>query len=374
MIKRLSKPRNPFLYHGYAGPDYFCDREQETSKIISAITNGRNITLMSPRRIGKTGLIHNVFYRMHEQNPSMPCIYVDIFSTRNQQDFVNVFCQQVFEALKTPLDKIINIISQCRPVVGVDQFSGTPTLSFDVQAEQSEINIREIFAFLNNLGKECCIAIDEFQQITRYPQSGTEALLRSYIQFLPNVHFIFAGSVQHIMSEMFLSPQRPFFQSTQLLSLSPISMPAYYQFASSWFHRKGGSLAESAFAYAYNLVDGQTWYVQSILNRLYENFKDVAENAQIAYALSIIMDENEATYQGLLSMLTDNQEALLRAIAKEGIVKAPTAGKFLSKYHLFRASSVQTALESLLKNELVYKSQNGYIVYDRFLGFWLRRQ
>ena len=55
-------PTNPFLITGYQGPDYFCDREKETASLMSALKNGRNITLISPRRMGKTGLIKNVFY------------------------------------------------------------------------------------------------------------------------------------------------------------------------------------------------------------------------------------------------------------------------------------------------------------------------
>lgn len=98
--------------------------------MISALHNGRNLTLMSPRRIGKTGLIKNAFYHIHENEPKAACIYADIFSTRNQQNLINVLGQAIFAATKTPLDKAITILSQCRPVVGVDQFSGTTTLSF----------------------------------------------------------------------------------------------------------------------------------------------------------------------------------------------------------------------------------------------------
>ena len=57
---------NPFLIVGYQGPEYFCDREKETEVILSALHNGRNITLVSPRRMGKTGLIKNVFYTLEE--------------------------------------------------------------------------------------------------------------------------------------------------------------------------------------------------------------------------------------------------------------------------------------------------------------------
>lgn len=49
---------NPFFTIGYGGPEYFCDKEAETAKLTETLTNGRNIALISPRRLGKTGLIH----------------------------------------------------------------------------------------------------------------------------------------------------------------------------------------------------------------------------------------------------------------------------------------------------------------------------
>jgi len=55
---KRKKLRNPFVYEGYESPEYFCDRTEETEKVISHLQNGRNLTLVSPRKIGKTGLIN----------------------------------------------------------------------------------------------------------------------------------------------------------------------------------------------------------------------------------------------------------------------------------------------------------------------------
>ena len=60
----MNDVNNPFLIYAYAGPKYFCDRIEETEHLISALRNGRNVTLMSPRRMGKTGLIQNVFHQI----------------------------------------------------------------------------------------------------------------------------------------------------------------------------------------------------------------------------------------------------------------------------------------------------------------------
>lgn len=88
---------NPFVYKGYEGPMYFCDREQETENMVSALKNGRNITLLSPRKIGKTGLIKHAFNRISTTENDTICIYVDIFSTQNLHDFVQVLGTAVVE-------------------------------------------------------------------------------------------------------------------------------------------------------------------------------------------------------------------------------------------------------------------------------------
>ena len=53
--KTTNKLQNPFVYQGYKGPEYFCDRTEETEKLISSLRNGRNVTLVAPRKMGKTG-------------------------------------------------------------------------------------------------------------------------------------------------------------------------------------------------------------------------------------------------------------------------------------------------------------------------------
>ncbi len=90
MAKKNLKLRNPFVLAEYAGPEYFCDRTEETEELIANLQNGRNTTLLSPRRIGKTGLIKNAFYHIQQQKKDAICIYINIFSTKNQHDFVQL--------------------------------------------------------------------------------------------------------------------------------------------------------------------------------------------------------------------------------------------------------------------------------------------
>lgn len=374
---KKNKPYNPFLIAGYYSPDYFCDREVETAKIISALENDRNISLMSPRRFGKTGLIHHVFYQIAGQNKNNVCIYFDIYSTQNLNDFVKIFAESVLGKVDNNVEKAMKhfaaFFKSFRPTLSYDALSGQPELSVKIETETADKSLQEVFAYLKHTNKRAYIAIDEFQQIAKYPEKGTEALLRSYIQFLPNIKFIFAGSRQHLMSEIFLSAKRPFYQSTQMMSLGMINKSEYYRFANLHFKKNGFTILQECFDFIYEKFEGHTWYVQAILNRLYEYRNNIDNIGIVYYALQELLEENTYSYQELLNAYSDVQINLLRATAKEKIVPQINSGDFISKYKLKNASSVSRALNRLIKNELIYKTEKGYIVYDRFFSLWLEK-
>ena len=375
--KKGVKLRNPFVNQGYVSPDYFCDRKRETELMLKHFDNGRNITLISPRRIGKTGLIKHVFHLIERQNKSAICLYIDIFATKNLQDFTEMFGAAVISALakkeKSFMQKAAGLLGSLRPVFSTDPFTGMPKMSITVDPSRSQLTIQQIFDLLDGTRRDIYIAIDEFQQIVNYPETGTEALLRSHIQFANGVHFIFAGSQFHLMTEMFGSPQRPFFQSTEMMGLEPLDREVYFQFANQFFEKKHGSFAQDAFNHLYDCFDGHTWYIQNVLNRLYENCVHVKSIHDVNREIVHLVESKSPQYEGLAQFLSSNQFNLLKAIASEDIVDKPTGGKFIRQHNLASASVVQSSLRGLLDKEIVYRSPRGYIIYDRFMSIWLKR-
>lgn len=365
---------NPFFVSGYFGPEYFCDRKQETKNLIKALENGRNVTLLAPRRMGKTGLVKHVLHQAKAQNKDLQVFYIDIYSTQNLNDFVKLFATTVLgeldSASKKIWKKVGDFIKSFRPVISLNEMTGMPQVSVELDPGTEESSLKEIFEYLSSSGKTCYIAFDEFQQIAEYPEKGVEALLRSYIQFIPNVHFIFSGSKQHVMQEMFLSAKRPFYQSTQSMVIDCIAQDAYYKFAAGFFP-SGRPLSKEVFDFFYTRFNGHTWYMQCILNRLF-SYPDAINERTVFRALSEIVEESSYYYESLLTAYGNGMSNLLKAIAKEGRVKEILAGKFIAKYNLKATSSVRGLLKKAVDNELVYKSPEGYMVYDRFMSEWLR--
>lgn len=367
---------NPFLRYGYQGPEYFCDRQEESRTIKQTLRSGAsNITLISPRRMGKTGLIRHTFGQMSQTTPDAIFIYLDIMPARSVSEFVRMLGEKVLNALdskhKTVFRKMLDLLKSLRPVFTADAITGSPSFTLTLEPENAEITLQQILEMLEKSGRQCFVALDEFQQVAGFKDGNAEAILRSHIQFLKNVHFLFAGSSLHMMSEMFMSAKRPFFNSTRVITLRAIEEDTYYRWAKQFFVKAGGKLSQEVFTAFYGRVEGHTWYMQAALNRLYESHI-AAENPEcVGDVLASLVDENRDYYENLLMLLTDNQAKLLRAIAKEGKIKAVNGSKFIRKYDLTSASSVNTALKVLADKELICRTTSGYEVTDRFMALYL---
>ena len=366
------KLNNPFLTAGYAGPDYFCDRVEETRKLISAVRNDRNVTLIAPRRYGKTGLISNVFARLPSAYTS---VYIDIYAIKNLAGFTRALASAVFGALDGGMEKAMSVLAtffkSCRPTA-TPQSDGTVKFSFDITPANAETSLKEVFDYLKARERRVVIAIDEFQQVREFPEEGVEALLRSYIQFIPWVRFIFAGSRRHLMSEMFVMPQGAFYQSTQIMNLDVISCDSYLAFARRFFKAEGRSVEGGVFERLYRRFDGVTWYVQAVLNKVWETGESLLEDGQIDRAVVELYEERALVYHDLLLAQNDASQEVIMAIARQGVVAAPTSGEFLSANSLKGASTVRAALKDLAGKDMIYRTDLGWIVYDRLFAEYLR--
>ena len=325
--------------------------------------------------MGKTGLILHAFQRLNQLYPQRKTIYIDLFPTENLTDFARTFSLGVLGQLDSNpmriLKKATALLKGLRLNMTVDEITGQPKLGVDVTQGNETTTIEQVFDYLKRNEKECYIALDEFQQIATYPEKNVEALLRSHIQNLHHVHFIFSGSRVHMLNEMFLSPKRPFYQSSTNKTIGPIDETSYFSFAEHFFAWQGRKLPEETFRFLYDRYQGHTWYVQKVLNKLYEKQNLLLNDEAVTEAIADILKDNEYYYQTLLRAYSKGQGKLLKAIANERIAKGITSGAFITKYGLTATSSVKSALSRLVDDEIIYPSEDGYMIYDRFFGDWL---
>lgn len=371
--------KNPFVVGKYLSDKYFCDREEETEFLRKQIQNGRDVALISPRRLGKSGLIQH-FFNQPDIKEKYYVFFVDIYATTSLAEFVYALGKEIYTQLKPQTthwkENFFQMIKSFRIGLKVDTFTGAPSFDLglgDIQVPQTTLD--EIFAYIEEADKPCIIAIDEFQQIGEYVEKNVEALLRTKIQKCHRAQFIFSGSKRHIMSNMFNSVSKPFYQSAISMGLESIPIDTYSDFAKSLFEERGKQIEKETIETVWNLYGGYTWFVQMMMNELYALTPEggTCIPAMISEAKSNVIMAQENSYKDLLSNIPPKQKTVLQAIAKEGIAQNITSSKFIKKYNLNSASSVQAAVKLLLKNDIITHTDNGYRVYDFFLSEWLAK-
>ena len=371
---------NPFVTRGYIPAECFCDRVSETQRLSKSLMNGNDVVLFSPRRMGKTGLIGHVFDR-EDIKSSYYTFFVDILHTTSLREFTFFLGKEVFSALQPAgrkvIDKLVAALKSLRGKITYDSVTGQPAFGISLgDIQRPEFTLEEIFTYLDNAGKPCLVAIDEFQQINEYEDNNVEAFLRGHIQKMKNCHFVFAGSKRSIMSAMFQSPTRPFYKSADPLELKAIERDVYSDFVERKFNEYGKSVSRTTVEYVYDLFEGYTYYMQRTFNEAFASIDKGEECSMDVVRKSIdnILLMNEVQFAEQMSGLTENQKRVLAAIAKEAHVRKVNTSAFINRYQLSTASVVNAAIRKLLKEDIVTVDLKEYSIPDKFFWLWVNRQ
>jgi hypothetical protein len=372
---------NPFSIKEYKGKNYFCDRETELEKILTNIKNGIDTTLVSPRRMGKTGLIYRLFEQINETG-DVETIYVDIYPARSLSDFVKLLAEAILLKFpeKTSIGKLfIEFIKGFKPLIGYDVLTGEPQIQISYQSDQEkEYTLQGLFRFLDKQDTKILLAIDEFQQITDFPEKNIEALLRTYTQQLENIRFIFCGSKKSMMIDLFSNVKRPFYASTQYLVLDKIDLAPYKTFITGKFAESDILLEDDALDYILSWTRQHTFYTQSVCNRIYSMDEKLVTIQLVKLACNDLLKRNEAVFFQFRQLLTSGQWNFLIAVAKEGEVTQLTAQKFIATYEIGTPANARRISRSLIDKELILETANKkgskYQVYDVFLSRWLESE
>lgn len=376
---RMATKINPFIVTGKIAPEYFCDRITESARLMKSITNGNNLVIISPRRMGKTGLIQ-FCYDKPEISREYYTVFIDILHTSSLREFTYLLGKEIYETLLPRNRRMVKLFMQTLKSIsgkfGFDPVFNLPTFNIELgDIERPEYTLDEIFRYLDRADKRCIVAIDEFQQIAKYPEKNIEALLRTHIQKQMNGNFIFAGSERHMMQEMFSSAARPFYHSADMLELKAIPLEIYLPFVVNHFEKCQKHIDAANVEKVYNLFKGHTYYMQKTFN---EAFADTPENAEctvdtIRDAIDDMVVSNDTIFREILSNIPEKQKILLYAIARDGEAERITSAEFIKRHSLVSASSVQSATKKLLEKDFITEINKVYSITDKLFSMWINK-
>lgn len=368
---------NPFVLHHHPNPEYFCDRVSLLNTLQQHLDAGRNLMLFGERRMGKTALLKRV---LQDRRHKVSGVLVDLMPCENLGDAVTRIANALLNhpMLKRDLQDPVwqRLLQSFRVAFGVDALTGMPSLSIGFsETGKAGVALTDLAQYLTAIQPGFCLFIDEFQQITHFPEKNAEAIFRTWMQAHPEIRFAFSGSQTSLMSTMFNARNRPFYNSCSHFEVGAIPEDAYIDFMRRHFaeHRQAMPL-DTTFAQIYSWANGITHWIQDQANRLYDH-----ENPASASALRdiqhAILHEAAPYFRVILNQLRPGAVSLLRSLAANPAgIAHPMSQEHIQAHALPAASTLSSMLKNLEAKGLVRQepTTGHWRVSDPLLGHWLR--
>ncbi len=368
------KPENPFLLSDYISPDYFLNRDDEEKRMISAVKKKKTILLTALPGIGKSALIHHLFYKLSETG-GFALYYFDILPSSGKTDFINILMNVIMKMrAEDPSPQRLNLqnfLDGQDPHIIIDPLVDKSAASFETAGKKSAEAVALIFEYLQRIRKKTIIAFDGFHVIKTYNDKNFESLVIRKILRSDKITFILAGIPR--MEEFTGTGWKRLLRNSEQIKPGNLERDKYLGFIKRKFKEGKFTIQDESIGFILDWTHSHTYSVQYICSKLFNrNIKNLTLD-HVKETILNILKENEKIYLNYRNMLTDYQWNLMKAIAKEGKIKMITARNFIDKYNLTSPSSVNTAINALIDKQLIFKNESRYHITDIFLWRWLER-
>jgi len=369
--------KNPFAYSNYVTGESFCNRKKELSELLRYIKGSQNVLLYSHRRYGKSSLIRQVFREIKGKNLNVGTMHVELYGTISEKDFITKSFQglnQLESNFEKLLKSVSNALKSIKLNLSIDSATGGTSVSPSFEAVDEKTVLEELMNILSKYSQKrrLVIAFDEFQEVAGYTEDGFEKRLRSFIQQHSNICYIFSGSQQHLITEMFNSNKRAFYKLAESFPLEKIETKYYIPWVQNLFSQKNVHLPAEQIEEIVARFENHPMYIQNFLFHLWEEPGEKGFSPEIINKVeNTIIEKRSLEHTVLWETLTINQKKTLKLILLNNGYNLFNAGS-LKSVNLKTGSLVTKALSSLKKKEIIVKNGN-YQIQDIVFKKWLQK-
>ena len=369
------KPPNPFSFGEVVKQDSFCSRPDLTSRLREIIRAGHNAVVLGERRTGKTSLMLETANRIRGTR----VLYAHLWSVATIEDLANRILHGLVSmqsAQSSFFQKAAKTLTSLRPVIDVDPLTGQPSLTIGQQEALLPSSLHGLFDLIAELAEQhrVVVILDEFQDIRRL-QSAEAVLgeIRGRIQLQSGIPYLFAGSIRHEMEQLFREPSSPFFKSFRTVEVGSIDRKPFRSFLQKRFETGNRIVLDETYPEIFDLTGDNPSDVQQLCSAIWDK-SDYGETIGpdfLKSALRYIFATEKKGYESQIRILTNQQLACLKALAKVG-GKHPQSKAFLAASGIAVPASVKRALLRLMSLEIIYGPETDYKFFDPFFREWIR--
>ena len=370
----------PFVFGKIATDKNFTDREQETADLVKNFTSLINTIIISPRRWGKSSLVHRAAASAIKKDSKLRVCYIDLFNIRNEEHFYSVLAEKVIAATSTRWNDAVQtaktFFSHLVPkiTIGTDPINEV-TIDFD----RSEIkrNPDEILDLAEKIaqkkGLKIVVCVDEFQNIAEFENPDYfQKKLRSHWQKHHHVAYCLYGSKRHMMLEVFTDSSKPFYKFGNLMFLKKIETDYLVKFFNRRFTETGKQITKDAALLIATLVDNHPYYAQQLAQLSWLRTQDKCTAETVAEAHAALVEQLSLLFVTITETLTSQQLYYLNALVADE--KAITSTDTMHRYKISSPTSIARSKATLIKNDILDDEAGQISFQDPIYAHWLKHE
>lgn len=377
---------NPFVYGEIVPSAAFVDREVELDRLIGDLLDGQKIFLISPRRYGKSSLVRQALAAAGRAGALTAEVTVSSFSS-----YV-AFLEGYARALAAVDDRadrartwLRELLSGVRPELRLEPGAGgTSHLSVSFPTIRTDRDIarlaQEVFALPGRMaeqrGRKIAVALDEFQAIGAFNGGSVEHALRAAVQTQRQVGYVFSGSEPTLMERM-LGKSRPFYKAGPVMRLEKIPAEPFAAFIEARLRTSGMKPAPGVGEAIVELAGNLPYDVQRLAHEVWDDARSARRKTVdlecLHDTLRRLLGEQEALFEANWQRLTLAQRAALRAAVLEDGRELLSAD-VRTRYRLSGTSTVQASLAALVREDVLAREDDRYVVVDSLFREWVARR
>lgn len=351
---------NPFKFGSIVDGNFFTDREADIQKSLEVVGSENHLVLISPRRYGKTSMIYKVV-----RLSGRPAIILNLQLVTSANDLAAELLKRVFKIY--PFEKVRQLIRRFRiiPVLSLNPVTNNVEISFTPYAASKPV-LEDVLMLIENLSKKdkkIIVVLDEFQEIKNIDKN-LDKILRSVIQTQTMINYIFMGSRESLMREIFEVKKSPFYHIGALQTLEVIPHDNFMSFLKKGFGRLSKKNAAAISEKILEFTQCHPYYTQQLAFHFYNAYKYNTKTS-IQEVAEMIIQQHDIDFERLwMSLNLTDRKLILDLISK-------SRAHNYSRDNSIPMSTRYSVYKKLLGIGFLIQNSNGYAVEDPFFAFWI---
>ena len=349
--------RNPFKYGTIVEGEFFTDRQIELRQIMQAMDSENHLILISPRRFGKTSLITKAVKQL-----ARPYIIVNLQQVVSTQDLATKLLKEAFKIYKW--ERIKHHMKHFRivPTISANPVTDGIDLSFQPRVD-TRILLEDVLLLLEHVSTpehRLIVVLDEFQEIATI-ERGLDRQLRAIMQAQQGLNYIFLGSQESIMMEIFEQKKSPFYHFGKLMRLAKIPYADFYDYLTNRLPLEDDNIAKDILT----ITDCHPYYTQQLASQVWEliTYEQLSDNV-VNEALDRLTQAHDLDFERLWQGFNRTDKYVMQALCK---------GEHPQEARSLPASTVFSSIKRLTRTGYITRTTT-YSIEDPFFKRWIMQK